>query len=68
MYFTKEGSKYIESEIKNGTSLEQAIAQMEVLRDERLFQQNLVDGLSNPDVLKKLKEIIGEIIRREPYD
>lgn len=68
MYFSKQDSEYVEALVKDGTSLEQAIAQMEVMRDEVNFKRELLEGLSDPDVLKKMKEIIGETVRKEPYD
>jgi hypothetical protein len=68
MNFSKQDSKYIEDQIKAGTSLDQAIAQMEALRDDSLFKQNLVNALTDSKVLIKLQQVIHDCTRKEPYD
>lgn len=68
MYFSKQDSEYVESLVRGGTSLEQAMAQMEVMRDGANFKRELVEALSDPEVLKKLSSIVGDVTRKEPYD
>lgn len=61
MYFSEQDSMYIEKLVVGGTKLNQAIAQMEVMRDESNFRRNLIEALSDQDVVKKLLEVMHNV-------
>ena len=53
--FNKEDERYILQCVKDGISLNQAIAQAEVLREEHNFKENLKFYLT-PNIIKKIME------------
>lgn len=57
MQFSEEDQKYVVSCIAQGTSLDQAVAQLEVLKEEKLFKDNLIAALSDKFVMRKIHEI-----------
>lgn len=61
MYFSEQDSLYIEKLIVGGTKLNQAIAQMEVMRDESNFNQTLIIALTDKNVVKKLLEVMHNV-------
>lgn len=53
-----DDSKYILQVMFNGTKFNQAIAQLEVLKEESNFMNTLDFALSNEKIKKKLREIL----------
>lgn len=56
---TDDDSKYILNTMFNGTKHNQAIAQLEVMRDESNFMATLEFALSNEKIRAKIREMIS---------
>lgn len=57
-FFDSEDEKYIKSCLDNGTNLNQAIAQLEALKDENLFKIQLLGALNQDEIKKKILELL----------
>ena len=57
---TEKDWDYVRGCIKNGTDVLQALAQLDVLREESQFKENLISALHHPDVIREIQRIIRE--------
>ncbi len=58
--YSKESERYIENAIKTGTSLNQAIAQEEVLRYEYDFRETMKRHLTGSEIESIIRQVIRE--------
>lgn len=68
MQFSKEQVAYIESEVRRGLSLEQAIGQSEVLEEQAKFKDNLLLALIDPNVRQVIIDFVGHELMEPERD